>query len=318
MKNLLQTFFGALVFGLLVYFLFVVYDKNKDRIGWGETNKKLSEEAEQVSRNVDKSVRKVKKVYDKVKKEMNEGDGSTAPPSPDGLSGADKSTPTTTPTGNNTPRGNTTSTTTTSNVIPETVVTPPQNTTSGSGGTAANSNDSTPYDIQLGLVKNSAYKPETWRVLSDLGTLSVQSIPDNRKKIVLGTFYGRSRAEEALKIVKSRGFTDAFLLSGAQANTVNLPQIDFNKRRLTSNSYMIQLAAMRSPQAKKWKDMRKLGNIYFEYAADLDITKILIGPYQNETEAAQALQEAKTKGYPRAFTRRLTIHEVANMEQVIF
>ncbi|OWY26133.1 SPOR domain-containing protein [Sphingobacteriales bacterium UPWRP_1] len=309
MKNLLQTFVSALIFGLLVYFLFVVYDKNKDRIGWGETNEKLTKEAETVSENVDKGVRKAKKIYEKVKKEVNEENGNGATPSPDGLSGADKSTP-------NPPATKTTPPPPEGTLIPETVITPTNNPPQQTP--PVNPNDTTPYDIQLALVKNSAYNPETWQSLSDLGTLTVQAAPNNRKRVILGTYYGRARAEEILGAVKQRGFTDAFLLAGGKANTVNLPQINFNKRRLTSNSYIIQLAAMRNPQSKKFKDFTKLGNLYFEYAADLDITKIIIGPYQNETEAAQALQEVKTKGYPRAFTRRLTVHEVANMEQVVF
>ena len=317
MKDLFQTFLSALVFGLLVYFGYILYEGNKDRMGWGETNQKLSDEADKFSEKVDKNVRKVGKIYNKVKNELEDEGEEGSPQIPDGHSGAGNATPPPSPVKTNPPVTSTPTPTKTTPTPASTVPSsPPKTTVNSTPRTVVNPADATtPYDVQLALVKNAAYSPKTYQSLSDLGTIVTESAPDGRKKVILGTYYGRVRSEQILAIVKQRGFKDAFLISGGKTAPVT-PPVNFNTRRLTPNSYMVQLAAMHSPQAKKIKDLNKMGNVYFEYAADRDITKILIGPYQTEAEAEQTVKTVKQKDYPKAFTRRLTTKDISNLEQI--
>jgi len=320
MKSLFQTFLSAMVFGLIVYFVYVVYDGNKDRVSWGETNQKLSDEAEKVSEKFDKNVRKVEKIYNKVKDELEEGEPDNTPLQPDGYSGGGADTPPAAPSSQpvNTkqPSGKgdvPVNTTTTSTTRP---TSPPQTTGIGSPRSAGNSSDTTtPYDIQLAIIKSSAFHPKNYLSLNDLGTIYTEPASDNRTRVILGSFYGRVRSEQILAIAKQRGFSDAFLILGGKSAPVT-PVVNYNTRRLTPNSYMVQLAAMYSPQVKKIKDLSKFGNVYYEYAADRDITKILIGPYETKEEAERAVKTVRLKEYPKAFSRRLTAQDISNLEQI--
>ncbi|HRI26689.1 MAG TPA: hypothetical protein PK239_14915 [Chitinophagales bacterium] len=307
MKSIFETFVSALVLGLVIYVVFMAFQNQN-------TNIKTKDNIDQRTREAEKATETVKETNEKVQNVIRNKQ-QTTPANP------------TTPPASSKPGGSRTSGSTTN----QPATTPPANTSSpagarsGASGTqpaATSTNapaDNSPFFIQLGLVKENAYNPKNYQALADLGVVSTEPAPNNYRRILLGAFYGRIRAEQILAIAKQRGFTDAFIIpatGGKPASATSTPKKPTLANRLSTSSYVVQLAAMRSTEGKNIKDMRKWGTVYYEYAADRDITKILVGPYASEADAQVIATVAKASGYPKAFTRRLTVADLTNIEEV--
>lgn len=306
MKNIVETFVSALVLGLVIYVVFMAFQNQNANIKTNDNIEKRTREAEKATETVKETNEKVQNVIRN--KQQTTPANPTAPPTsskPGARTGGSAANqPASTPPAN---------------------TSPPAGARSGASGTqpAATSTtapaDNSPFFIQLGLVKENAYNPKNYQALADLGVVSTEPAPNNYRRILLGAFYGRIRAEQILAIAKQRGFTDAFIIpatGGKPASAISTPKKPTLANRLSTSSYVVQLAAMRSTEGKNIKDMRKWGTVYYEYAADRDITKILVGPYASEADAQVIATVAKASGYPKAFTRRLTVADLANIEEV--
>lgn len=75
----------------------------------------------------------------------------------------------------------------------------------------ATSSGTTEYKIQIGNYRN----PEITQfdALSELGSVEAESTATGTKRIMLGTFYDKAAAEDALYKAKQRGFNEAYLVT---------------------------------------------------------------------------------------------------------
>ncbi|MGB1204989.1 MAG: SPOR domain-containing protein [Chitinophagales bacterium] len=307
MKDLFQSFFYALVVGLVAFCFIVLIDRNIGSIQWNnntEKNDRLKKEADKYADNLDKMVEKSLDVYDKV---VNDGKGrrkkTTTPPPPK------KQTESTEIKDNTKTVADKPATTDDTKVVAEKDDTSPFENIQSTSSNSATSG----YQIQVGvLVKNTDLTP--YNSLHDLGKLKTQTINREAKRILLGDFATRGIAEEMLDEVRGLGFSDAFIVSKPPKQAK--PTIAENKTPPTTTAtssnvggkgaYMIQLSAMREPRPQLFSHLREYGNIYKEYDATRQLTKIQLGPFNNETAANQTLAQVKQKGLNTVFLKKVT------------
>ncbi|HNI44487.1 MAG TPA: SPOR domain-containing protein [Chitinophagales bacterium] len=72
-------------------------------------------------------------------------------------------------------------------------------------------NTGTEYKIQL----TSSRTPDLskYNALNQYGDLVIEPSSTGSQRVILGTFTNKTQAEEALAIVKNKGYSDAFLIT---------------------------------------------------------------------------------------------------------
>ena len=306
MKDLFQSFFYALVVGLVAFCFIVLIDRNIGFIKWRNKaqNEKLKKEADDYANNLDKMVEKSLDIYDKVVNDGKEKRKKTTPP------------PTLTKASEKIETIDTKKEIADNTKEEEEEETPPSFESNFEQEVAdtrpTSSNDMTDgYQIQVGvLVKNTDLT--AYNSLRDLGKLKTQTINREAKRILLGDFATRGIAEEMLDEVRGLGFSDAFIVSKPPKQATptiaqNAPvKTTIGTTSVGNNAYIIQLSAMREPRPQLFSHLREYGNIYKEYDASRQLTKIQLGPFNNETAANQTLAQVKQKGLNTVFLKKVT------------
>ena len=314
MKDLFQSFFYALVVGLVAFCFIVLIDRNIGSIEWPNKakNERLKKEADEYANNLDKIVDKYEDVYDKI---LNDGrrkrKKTTAP-----------STKTTTQTEENLKKvadkpTEIIATKATEEEVPVFEDTFEPEIEEDTRPTSSNNNIADGYQIQVGvLVKNTDLT--AYNSLRDLGKLKTQTINREAKRILLGDFATRGIAEEMLDEVRGLGFSDDFIVSKPPKPTIaqnNTPK-STTATYIGSNAYVIQLSAMREPRPQLFSHLREYGNIYKEYDAARQLTKIQLGPFKNETAANQTLAQVKQQGLNTVFLKKVTQTDMSKKVKV--
>lgn len=167
------------------------------------------------------------------------------------------------------------------------------------------------YVIRLGVFADPPIKKLA--SLKDLGKVNMQMSQGDLTIVVLGPFYNRAKAVEALQEVKKRGFTDAFIANTQKALQVpskvaakpaaakTTPITKGKSGHVTE--YVIQLAALKNPTSfYAYKKVTMLGAIYSEETPN-GITKVLLGTYYSRQNAEKALAKVQHSGFTQAFIK---------------
>ena len=73
---------------------------------------------------------------------------------------------------------------------------------------------------------------------------------------------------------------------------------------------------MREPRPQLFSHLREYGNIYKEYDAARQLTKIQLGPFKNETAANQTLAQVKQQGLNTVFLKKVTQTDMSKKVKV--
>ncbi len=304
-KDIAQTLGIALGIGLIVFCLVVIFDRNANNINWNSRRDRIDTEAERVSENVDKYVRRGKKIYTKLK-EMETDDNAPAKPG---------TTTTTTPPP--------TSTVAAKPTPPPPTATRPIQTTTATVSTTMTADQQGPFVIQVGRLSSKTPTIEAFSGIKKFGTIYV-SPSGTDKKVVLGTFTDRTKAESALSQIRSLGYVDAFLSketpkagnsqllamsdkSNTAANTSNIKPASAGTGTTTkaNDGFVVQVVANKFPVLSTYKSLSSLGKLYQEQDAATQLSKIMLGTYQDEETARQILQTVKKNGFENAFIKKV-------------
>jgi hypothetical protein len=129
-------------------------------------------------------------------------------------------------------------------------------------------------------------------------------------KVKVGVFATRAEADAALRTVKSRGYSDAFIVTeaggGSTAGT-GIPQnpgtginpVNPNSPATSSNAYMVQLAAYSNPQYFDQGRASQLGLIVSRPKGKL--TAMLVANIPTLGQARTIKQQARSAGWDGAF-----------------
>lgn len=301
-KDIAQTLGIALAIGLVVFCLVVIFDRNAGSINWNSKRSRIDNEAERVSENVDKYVRRGKKIYTKLK-EMEDDETTPATPKP--------------------PAAKVTTTATTTPIPPKAeapTAQTPQSRPMLMSPTAAVADEKGPFVIQVGRLSAKTPTIETFSNIKKLGNLYVAPSGSDQK-VVLGTFTDRTKAETVLTQVRGMGYSDAFLSkevpkAGSSQLLTTVAQktvppaaattADASKTTTkTPDGFVVQVVANKFPVLSTYKSLASLGKLYQEQDATVQLTKIMLGTYQDEETARQILQTVKKQGFENAFVKKV-------------
>jgi hypothetical protein len=65
------------------------------------------------------------------------------------------------------------------------------------------------------------------------------------------------------------------------------------------------LGASQFPVLGNARKLTQYGNVYKDYDAKNDLTKIMLGSFDTQTQANEALQAAKQLGFKKAFVKQI-------------
>lgn len=294
-KDIIQTLGIALVIGLVVFCLVVLVDRNAGTIEWNKRTPRMEEEAERVSENLDKYVKKGKRIYNKIQ-EVNDDETPPKPTTP----------PKTTP-ARPAPAQ-----------IP--VAAPVQ-------ALAVPLPSGSSYTIQVGRLSERTPDLQSFGSLQDLGSLNVETTNKDRR-VLLGSFANRVQVDALLAEVRKRGYSDAFVTTykpqnistntGVAAKTKETA----SKEKITQTTvqapsgYVVQVVANRFLVLSTYKGLVKYGTLYKEYDAPRDLTKILLGTFENEVAAQKALEIVRSQGFDKAFVRPVEAKSAATWKKL--
>lgn len=283
MKDIIQTLLIAMVIGLVVFCSVIIFDRNSDSIEWNKRAEQVRQEAERTSENVDKYVKKGKRVITKLK-EMEEEDISSVPAEPNiPKAPSPKSTPNT--------------------------VTPKPQTIVSANLPIPNTPNGIYYQLQVGRLSSAEPNLSSFATLQSLGTLSTE-LNGGDQRVILGNFNNREQADAALSTARSKGFADAFVITRNTATALNKvankdikqPTENLAQTTPTTNGiYVVQIVANQFPVSSDYKSLATLGSLFQEKNPDL--TKIMLGPFKDEAAARRVLLVVKEKGYNSAFLK---------------
>ncbi len=319
MTDLFQSFFYALVVGLVAFCLIVLIDRNVDKVAYNPTrDSKIQKEADRVANNVDKMVEKSKRVYTELKKKPSE---MSTP--------AEHVVLTPPPVVKDPPREVT--------IVdrPNTSTDPPEigeaEVPVRNGEYASNY----PFFIQVGVLGKSE-NLEPFTPLADLGELQAHKGADNALRIMLTSYPSRTEAELVLRNVRNRGFSDAFITANPNADnnmvgnaqtapratasrptTPITPPTTVAPPTYTNGAYVIQLSAMRQPKYDTFVALTRYGAIYSDYDPNRGLTKIQLGPFYSEYQANQAKTRIEQSGYGKVFIKRVSASDMNHKQKVL-
>ena len=150
------------------------------------------------------------------------------------------------------------------------------------------------YTIQICATRNA---PDLSR-LSNANGVKVIPGNDGFNRCITGEFYDLSSAQNTLKELKEKGYTDAFINKITRYYGDTPITVTGNK-----NGYTIQIMALKHPvEASHFKNINgvkvsKGDDGYYRYT---------IGEYSVTADAKEYIIEVKQKGYVDAFVRRLS------------
>lgn len=175
------------------------------------------------------------------------------------------------------------------------------------------------YAVQIGLLTNNNFNLQQFGDITDLGNINSEQSSNGNKRILLGYYTNRAQADQVLSMVRDRGYKDAFIYKVPEktiAATANTTKKATLKSGVRPNAYMVQIAALGEPKINDYKRLGTLGSLYFLYEADRDLTKVMIGPYDSQTEANEVLRELKIRGLYNAFSKQITENEAKKLEKI--
>ncbi len=269
MKDIFQTLMIAMALGLIVFCMVIIFDRNSESIEWNKRAAQVREEAERTSENVDKYVKRGKRVYTKLKEIENE-DISSSPPEPKPIvqpRPVVATPPVTTPN------------------KPQPMNIPTLATTTAAGG----------YQVQVGRLSATSPDLTSFANIRHLGDLRIE-LSGTDKRVVLGNFAARSQADVALAEVRRLGFGDAFVATA----TTNAPTT-LKDMPTSGGLFVVQVVANKYPVGSDYKSLAKLGALYQEKSPNL--TKIMLGTFKDENTARRTLQSVKEQGFSGAFIK---------------
>ncbi len=191
--------------------------------------------------------------------------------------------------------------------------TPP---TGGTNNTNANTQQTTVFKIQIGATPSPDLSK--YSNLKDLGTLEAQKATATLQRILLGTFT-EAKAGTILAEVRKRGYKDAFVrkdvvtgpATDATASTTPPPATETPTKppsgTVTSSilhKYLrVQLGVFRFYDPKNFAALSGIGVIETEKATG-GLTRVLLGKYEKQADADQALLQVKSKGFNGILVKR--------------
>lgn len=283
MKDILQTLVIAMSIGLIVFCMVIIFDRNSGSIEWNKRSEQVRAEAERTSENVDKYVKKGKRVYTKLK-EMEDEDIGARPAEPKVVPPPPVVSTTPAPTTPNKP-------------LPMSIPTVAPSNSAG-------------YQIQIGRLSGNTPDLSSFVAIQHLGALRVE-LSGADKRVVLGNFANRSQADAALAEVRRLGFGDAFVtIPTTINNTIATPKSSIAAASL----YTVQVVANKYPVGSDYKPLAKWGSLYQEKNADL--TKIMLGTFKDETAARNVLQNVKAQGFDGAFIKTVTWSTINSWQKI--
>lgn len=182
------------------------------------------------------------------------------------------------------------------------------------------------YQIQLGAYKNPA--ATDFEKLYDLGSIFSEDVGNGVSRILLGDFTTKEKANAALKSVKAKGYKSAFVKTevltivdenkvllekptemkdtggaGAAETKVADKPAPAKKAAAENVTYVIQLGAYKQVDFRQFSKLTDIGDFYVETIGGL--TKVTVGPFETRASADTALAKVKTRGYDKAFVRKI-------------
>lgn len=171
------------------------------------------------------------------------------------------------------------------------------------------------YKVQVG-----AYKVITkgkFDNLNDVGPVYLEDTPNGMKRIIVGDFSERGKAEETLAAIKKLGYTQAYIVTQSievaapapaplapKAKTETVEKMEFHNA-VTETApepfYVIQLGAYKSINLKTFGNVVDLGDLVLEN--ENGVTKVTISRFVGRASAEKALAVVKQRGYGNAFLR---------------
>lgn len=191
----------------------------------------------------------------------------------------------------------------------KTIAATPPTKTVAKPATAAVVDEKGNYIVRLGVFS----EPPTEKLtkLSEIGKIYLQAHPTNPNlnTVSLGVFASKSQANAALAAAKNQSFKDAYVTTAnnqlVDANTGKGLYYLPDEYKTSSNTcvvqYVIQLSAAQRPNVGNFKTLLNMGNLFTEYDPAKDVSKVFVGPFEDEATANRALQQVKAKGFNQAF-----------------
>ena len=158
------------------------------------------------------------------------------------------------------------------------------------------------YGIQVGAF----LEPRFTREFADLKNVEVYLDQNGVYRYVIGRFNFKSQAETLLKLIKERGYNDAFIVdvNNADRYTEEVITVDnesIHQTFIRPVDYRVQIGAFKEKNVQE-----KIANYYFEIEGIQEIvnpdwTILTVGSYGNYDAAAEYRRTLQEKGFPDAF-----------------
>jgi len=178
------------------------------------------------------------------------------------------------------------------------------------------------YKIQVGAYKTIA--KGKFDNLNDVGSVYLEDAGKGMKRIIVGDFADREKAEETLSKIKALGYSQAYIVT--QTIETEVPATTGNNAAATNGNgtgkagavekmefqnaptetapqpvYVIQLGAYKSINLKSFGNVVDLGELVVEN--EKGVTKVTISKFTARPDAEKALAVVKQRGYVNAFIR---------------
>lgn len=147
------------------------------------------------------------------------------------------------------------------------------------------SGQETVYSVYIGTFVNA--KSADFESLRDYGFVYAQTYSGNLRKIYLGGFTSREKAEKVLAQVQNVGYPDSF---------ISAKKIEAGKEVA-----MIQLGLTSSTNALNWEPFAKAGPLFVQLLDEN--MKIMTGPFSTPNEARNQIVSIKKSGFQDAFVK---------------
>lgn len=178
------------------------------------------------------------------------------------------------------------------------------------------------YKIQVGAYKTIA--KGKFDNLNDVGSVYLEDAGKGMKRIIVGDFADREKAEETLAKIKGLGYNQAYIITqtieteapptnsnsaaatngNTKENTPAVEKMEFQNapaETVAQPVYLIQLGAYKSINLKSFGNVVDLGELVLEN--DKGVTKVTISKFTTRPDAEKALSVVKQRGYVNAFIR---------------
>lgn len=162
---------------------------------------------------------------------------------------------------------------------------------------ASNDNEAakeTLYAIQLGASSQPDMK--RYAKVKSYGYLYTVDAQNGMLRVMLGTYTSKSKANTALKKVKSRGFKDAFISGGYVTG---------------SKMYTVQFASYLYKDKINWDKLQQVGMVQVD--ASEGRIKLVSGNFSEKSTADDYKKSLRSMGYTDAFVRQVNEARLLNI-----